>query len=107
MSEEAAIGGGNEFSDQNWREACAGEGVAGLALLLGGNERRHAEPAIERAQHFRFLEVANRGKPGKNSWRRESVEIKRDGEPLIDHARQIVGIAAAGDVGEREYACVA
>ena len=33
--------------------------------------------------------------------RREGVEIERDGETVVEHARQIVRIAAAGDMGER------
>ena len=104
MSEEPPTGGRNQFPNQNGRQARAGEGLARLALAVRGDEGRHAEAAIERAQHLGFREVASRRKPRKDGWRRESVEIERDSKTFIKHARQIVRITAACDVGERVYA---
>ena len=55
--------GGNKFSDQNRRQARAGEGLARLSLVVGGNERRHPEAAIEGPQHLLFIEIAGRREP--------------------------------------------
>src|SRR5271166_5042457 len=104
MGEETPTGGGNQFPDQNGREARAAEGLARLALVVRGDEGRHAEAAIERAQHLRLREAPSRRKPRKDGWRRESVEIERDSKSFIKYARQIVRITAACDVGERGYA---
>ena len=48
--------------------------------------------------------AADGREPGEHRRRREGVEVEGDREPVGQHARQIVRIAAAGDVGERQDA---
>jgi hypothetical protein len=91
----------NQLSDQNGRQTRAGEGLAGFSLAVSGNERRHAEAAIEGPQHFRFIKIARQGEPRKHRLRGEGAEIEQDGETVVEHARQVVRVAAASDVGER------
>src|SRR5580693_3659874 len=104
MADEALAFGGNKLPDEDRRQARAGERLARFSFAVGGDERRHPEAAIEGTQHLLFVEIAGRREPGKDGLRHEGVEIKRDGETVIEHARQIVWIAAASDMGERVYA---
>ena len=70
----------------------------------GGGEHHHAETAVEGAQHFRFADAAGLGEPGEDRRRREGGEIELDRQVVRQHARQVVGKAAAGDMGERQHA---
>ena len=58
MGDQAPALAMNEFPNQDRREICGGEGLARFVLAVGGNKRRHPEPAIEGAQHLRFVEIA-------------------------------------------------
>ena len=77
--------------------------VARLALALGRDERHHAEAAIERAQHLRSPQrrpsTASQPKTGGGAKASRSSATASD---RVEHARQVVGKAAAGDMRERD-----
>ncbi len=101
MGEQSTVLGWNKFTDQDWRQAYASKRVPRFCLAVGRNERRHPEAAIEGAEHLPFVETANRSEPGENRLGSESVEIERDGETVVQRARQIVRVAAARDMSKR------
>jgi hypothetical protein len=58
MGDEAPPLTMNQFSNQDRREICGGKGLARFHLAVGGDKRRHPEPAVEGAQHLPFVETA-------------------------------------------------
>ena len=94
----------NQPADRLRREAVGGERRDRRVGRLRRGEDDHAEAAVERAQHFRFADAAGRGEPGEDRRRREGGKVELDRQRFGQHARQIVGKAAAGDMGERQHA---
>ncbi len=63
-------------------------------------ENRHADSAIECAQHLGFRHLAGLREPFEDARNVKGGKIQRDADALGEDAGKIVGKAAAGDMGE-------
>src|SRR5512134_1951793 len=70
-------------------------GATGIA------HRYHADAAVERAGEFRRCYVAGLRQPPEHGWQRPTAGIDLAAEAGRQHARDVPGQAAAGDVSQR------
>src|SRR3569833_3723642 len=82
------------------RLAGLGEGLAHRRRILRRDDDDHADAAVEGAQHFLRRDVADLGQPAEHRRRVGLGQVYARAETLRQHARNVVGEAAAGDVGE-------
>ncbi|MGY3421809.1 hypothetical protein ACVWZW_002284 [Bradyrhizobium sp. F1.13.4] len=77
-----------------------GEDLHDLVDLVRFDDRDHADPAIEGPQHFEFGDAGLRGQPFEHRQHWQTRQIDTHTEMLRQHARNVVGEAAAGDMGK-------
>src|SRR6185437_6479022 len=90
----------DDFAEQ--RDGLAGFGEH-LGHLLDGvrpDDRDHADAAVEGAQQLELGDAALRRQPFEHRQHRQPRQIDADAKMLWQHARDVVGEAAAGDMGE-------
>ena len=75
--------------------------AATLSAARGVDHGDHADAAVERAQHFRLGDAAGLRQPVEHRQHRDAREVDARAEALRQHARDVVGEAAAGDVRQR------
>ncbi len=61
----------------------------------------HADAAVEGAQHLLVVEAASLGEPAEHRRQGPTGKVDVGGEAVWQHARQVLGQAAAGDVRQR------
>src|SRR5215218_4881001 len=90
----------DHFAEMRDGLAALGEDFADLVDRVGLYDRDHADAAIEGAQQFEFGDAALLRQPFEHRQHRQPRQIDADAEMLWQHARDVVGETAAGDVGE-------
>ena len=70
--------------------------------LVGRDDDDHADAAVEGAQPARRRSIAADFRhPAEHRKQRPCAGVERHAQPFGQHARDVVGQAAAGDVGKR------
>src|SRR5258708_18819272 len=99
--DHAIFGGARDhFAEPHDGLAGRGENLGDVAGRIRLDDGDHADTAVEGAQQFKFRHAALLGQPFEHRQHRQSREIDADAEMPGQHARNVVGEAAAGDVGE-------
>src|SRR4051812_2796427 len=88
----------DDFAEQNHAFAGLGENLHDLLHRVGFDDGDHADAAVERAQQFKFGDAALLGEPLEHRKHRQPREIDADPEMLWQHARDVIGKTAAGDM---------
>src|SRR3984957_4656178 len=96
-------GGRDHLAQQRDTLAAFGEHVADRFDRVGLHDGDHADAAVEGAQQFEFGDAALLRQPFEHRQHRQPRQVDADAEMLRQHARDIVGEAAAGDVGKPLY----
>src|ERR1700677_3986547 len=76
------------------------QNVGNLGNGVGSHQRNHADTAVEGAQQFKFSDTPLLRQPLEYRQHRKARKINPDAEMLWQHAGNVIGKAAAGDVGE-------
>ena len=92
--------GRDDFAEQRDGLAAFGENVSDFFDRVRFHDGNHADAAIERSQQFEFGDAALLRQPFEHRQHRQPRQIDADAEMLWQHARNVVGETAAGDVGE-------
>src|SRR6516162_965020 len=92
--------GRDHLAELRHRLAGVGEDPHYLVDGIGLDDRDHTDAAVEGAQHFELGDPAPRRQPFEHGQDRQTSEIDTDAEMLWQHARNVVGETAAGDVGQ-------
>src|ERR1700722_18943598 len=90
----------DDLTEQRDSLAGLGEHLAHRFDRVRFDDRDHADAAIKRSQQFEFGDAALRRQPFEHRQHRQPRQIDADAEMLWQHARDVVGKAAAGDMGE-------
>src|SRR4051812_10752610 len=93
-------GGGNDLAQQHSAFAGLGEHIHDLIEGVGLDDRDHADAAVEGAQQFKLGNAALLGEPFEHRQHRHPRKVDAGAEMLWQHARDVVGKAAAGDVSQ-------
>src|SRR4051794_16360918 len=91
-------GGGNDFAQQHGAFAGLGEDIHDPVDGVGFDDGDHADAAVEGAQQFEFGDAALLGQPLEHRQHRQSCEIDSGAEVFWQHAWDVIGKTAAGDV---------
>src|SRR6267142_2704068 len=92
--------GGDHLAQQRHALAALGENRGDFFDFLGPDDSDHADAAVEGAQQFEFGDTALLRQPLEHRQHRQACQIDPDAEVLWQHARNIIGETAAGDVGK-------
>src|SRR3954451_4112817 len=92
--------GRNHLAQKGYAFAGFGQDIGDLLDRLGLDDGDHADAAIERAQQFEFGNAALLRQPLEDRQHRKARQIDPDAQMPRQHAGNIVGETAAGDVGE-------
>src|SRR6185295_2598537 len=90
--------GGNDLAQQRCGFAGAPDHVHHLVDRAGFGDDDHADAAVEGAQQFQFCDAALFGQPFEYRQHRQARQIDAYAEMPRQHARDVVGKTAAGDV---------
>src|ERR1700722_6157334 len=89
---------GDHLAEQRDALAGLGENVGDLFDGVRFHDRNHADAAIEGAQQFEFGDAPLLCQPFEDRQHRKPRKVDPDAEMLGQHARNIIGKAAAGDM---------
>src|SRR5882757_8435393 len=90
----------DHLAEQRHALAARGENLGDLIDGVRLDDGDHADAAVEGAQQFELGNAALLGQPFEHRQHRQPRQIDADAEMFWQHARNVVGEAAAGDVGE-------
>src|ERR1700730_16225278 len=88
------------FAQERHALAAPRENVGDLFNRIRLDDGDHADATVEGAQQFEFGDAALLGQPFEHRQHRQARKIDSDPEMLWQHARNVVGETAAGDVGK-------
>src|ERR1700722_12961923 len=77
-----------------------GQNVGDLCNGVRSYDRNHADAAVEGAQQLKFTDAPLLRQPFEDRQHRKARQIDPDAEMLGQHAWNVIGKAAAGDVGQ-------
>src|SRR6266536_2566423 len=90
----------DDFAEQRHRLAARREDLAHRIDRVCLHDGDHADAAIEGAQQLELGDAALLGQPFEHRQHRQPRQVDADAEMLRQHPRNVVGKAAAGDMGE-------
>jgi len=90
----------DHFAQQCDALAALRENIGDLFDGIRLHDRDHADAAVEGAQQFELCDAPLLCQPLENRQHRQTRKIYPDAEMLWQHARNIIGETAAGDVGQ-------
>src|ERR1700688_3004429 len=93
-------GSRDRLAQQPHALAAIGEHLGDLLNGIWLDDGDHADAAVEGAQQFEFGDAPLLRQPFEHRQHRQPRQVDADAEMLRQHARDIVGEAAAGDVGQ-------
>src|ERR1700676_3642735 len=92
--------GRDHLAQQRHALAALRENVGDLFDRAGLHDGDHADAAVEGAQQFEFGDAPLLCQPLEDRQHGETRKVDPDAEMLWQHARNVIGEAAAGDVGK-------
>src|SRR6267154_2521445 len=90
----------DHFAEQDYALAAFGKNLRHLFDRFGFHDRDHADAAVEGAQQFEVGDAPLFRQPFEHRQYRQPCQVDADAEMLWQHARDVVGKTAAGDMGE-------
>src|SRR5439155_12371126 len=90
--------GGDHLAQQRHALAALGKNSGDLFDRIGLDDGDHADTAVEGAQQFELGDAPLRRQPFEDRQHRQARQVDPDTEMLGQHARNVVGESAAGDV---------
>src|SRR6267154_741040 len=90
----------DHFAEQDYALAAFGENLRHLFDRFSFHDRDHADAAVEGAQQFEVGDAPLFRQPFEHRQYRQPCQVDADAEMLWQHARDVVGKTAAGDMGE-------
>src|SRR6185312_8988015 len=92
--------GRNHFAEQGHSFAARAEDRTDRVDRIRADDRDHADAAVEGPQEFELGNAPLLRQPFEDRQHRQTRKIDADAELLRQHARNVVGESAAGDMGE-------